>query len=128
DRVVKFARTVARVARRDDIAQGHKTLWIDFNGALDIDGANRFVEELVDAALDGHLLNSIIVEQPVPSSDGDQLPVLQHHIDSRLKAAETNELTISLMADQSVQDISDVERMQASGEVAAVNVRPAQVG
>ena len=32
------------------------------------------------------------------------------------------------MADQSLRDVSDVERMQASGEVAALNVRPAQIG
>lgn len=128
DKGLKFVRTVAKAARRDDVAQGHKTIWIDFNGALDIDGAHRFIDELLDEAINGDLLNSIIIEQPVPAAEGDQLPVLQQQIDSRIKTAETHGLTISIMADQSLRDVSDVERMQASGEVAALNVRPAQIG
>lgn len=127
DKTLDSMETVAAVARRRDVGQGDKSLWVDFNGSLDRESASYFVRAVVDSAVSGLLPKRVVIEQPVPEFDGDYLPVLQEQIASRL-GSRAESPDIRIMGDESVWDRGSLEDIGATGGLSGVNIRPAQSG
>lgn len=119
---------VAAAARRRDVDQADKLLWIDLNGALTREDAERFAQEVTESAVAGLLPRRMIIEQPVSGHDGDHLPVLQRRVDACMSEAKVGSVDVRVMADRAVQGLESFHRLRDIGGLKAVNIRPAQVG
>lgn len=104
----------------------HLACWLDLNEALTPEGAKALVESLVAwMQASPHPEQQLILEQPVAKRHYRVLCELQTLAD-RLLPAEAGRLVI--MADESLWDLEDLERLLAAGGVGALNIKVPKVG
>lgn len=104
DKLETTRRTLAR-----GLASGKLTLRADANGAWDLDEALAAVPVLESAGVSA-------LEQPLPTSDDDQLAELARNT------------TCDLIADESLLTLEDAEELIGAGAVRVLNIRLAKNG
>lgn len=101
------------------------SVWFDLNESLD-DDWRPYLSKQLDAARSVGFINEVVLEQPTPRVDVAQLQAISEY----LKAEEPG--TWSVMADESVVDMDDLERICALNADLTVpiqvNIKPQKVG
>jgi L-alanine-DL-glutamate epimerase-like enolase superfamily enzyme len=118
---------VAEVNRRADAA---KPVWLDVNGGYEPDTAARFVDEVTDLVRRGRLPDRVIIEQPVEARHLAQLAELQRRADRRLRGRPWRRSPgrVTIMADESLWDASDLDDLLRVGGCGAINIKTQKVG
>lgn len=103
-----------------------KPIWMDLNEGLTPAETREFIASLIDAIAVGKLPESIILEQPVPKADGDDLPALQIEADELAYRAGVGDIRI--MPDESLWDADDVEHFHSLGGFRSINIKICKAG
>ncbi|MGO1522404.1 MAG: enolase C-terminal domain-like protein [Nesterenkonia sp.] len=103
-----------------------KMVWMDVNEGFSPETARTFVADLAAGIAAGELPEAITLEQPVPKSNGDQLPELQREADRLTTQQGTGDIRI--MPDESLWDIHDLEHLHRLGGCRAINIKTAKAG
>jgi D-alanine-D-alanine ligase-like ATP-grasp enzyme/L-alanine-DL-glutamate epimerase-like enolase superfamily enzyme/acylphosphatase len=107
-----------------------KPLWVDVNEGMKPAEAFEFIDKIVALMKARKLPSRVIVEQPVSKAHGHVLPELQRRADRKLRSllGRRRTLTLSVMADESLWDAEDLEKLLANGGCAAINIKIQKVG
>jgi L-alanine-DL-glutamate epimerase-like enolase superfamily enzyme len=118
---------VAEVNRR---AAAPKPVWLDVNGGYEPDTAERFVVEVTDLVRRGQLPDRVIIEQPIQAQHLTGLAELQQLADRRLRGRpwRRSRGRVTIMADESLWDASDLEDLLHAGGCGAINIKTQKVG
>ena len=119
-----------RAAAQGNAAAGRpKPLWIDINEAMDLDTAAEFVRASAAQMAAGNLPAELIVEGPLPQADGLQHADLQRIADESLAGLRSSrELSIQIMADENIWDVTDLEALETRGGCRAINIKAPKAG
>lgn len=123
-----FMEFVTANGRRPEVDHADRPLLIDLNGNLTRPQAEQLVSDVVQAASEGRLPSSIIIEQPVSMVEGSCLSALQTRAERLVAESDRPHLEVRVAADESVWDETSLDELETDYALGAVNIRPAQAG
>ncbi|GAA1189632.1 acylphosphatase [Nesterenkonia xinjiangensis] len=128
DEALAFLTDVTAANRAAGEEAADRPLWVTVARTLSSQEAHRLVGRLAREMSRGRLPSQLVLGQPVPSGDGDQLRSLQRRADRQTWLRRDRQVDLRIMGDGSMWDAADVVAGHGGRPLRAVNVRPAQAG
>ncbi|GAA3074142.1 acylphosphatase [Nesterenkonia aethiopica] len=128
DAALSFLDVVSAANRQHTGQDLERPLWITVAGTLSREGAHRLVGRIAREMAQGRLPGQVVLGQPVPGDQGDELASLQRRADRITRRARGGQVDLRIMGDSSVWDAGDVVDADRRGGLRAVTIRPAQAG
>lgn len=122
----KDAQLLRLIHKANTELENQKPIWMDLNEGFSESEAINFIEYIGEAILAGELPSVITLEQPIPGSLGSALSTLQAKADEILDGTDVGEIRI--MPDESLWDISDLDKISTNGSCRAMNIKTAKAG